>query len=51
MGVDKDHPRYGTFSLDAFEDSIAAVSERYSGALITASDLQCIPVRHKMMRN
>ena len=51
MGVDKDHPRYGTFSLDAFEDSIAAVSERYSGELITATDLQCIPVRHKMMRN
>ncbi len=47
MGVEKDHPRYGTFSLDAFEDGIAAVRERYSGELIAATDLQCIPVRQK----
>ena len=45
MGVEKDHPRYGTFSLDAFEDGIATVSERYSGELIAATDLRCIPVR------
>lgn len=47
MGVEKEHPRHGTFSLDAFEDSLAAVSEFYSGELIAATDLQCVPVRQK----
>jgi len=27
------------------EDSLAAVSEFYSGELIAATDLQCIPLR------
>ena len=47
MGVEKEHPRHGTFSLDALEDSVAAVSEFYSGELIAATDLQCIPLRQK----
>ncbi len=45
LGVNESHPRFGTFSMDAFAESIAVVSEFYSGELIESTDLLCIPVR------